>query len=179
MSGIITLLVVITIATGIAVLITRESRRVRVQKGLPPPQGFRGWLLVLAILETIRPIGTVRAVAQYWLSLPALEAKISLAVLFPDLLIQLFTLVAMYRSRRYFRFAYLAQSAVTLLICGLGALGTSWNAADAGRLAYVHGQIVGAAMTAIISTIYVFRSERVRNTFIRPLPVAADIAKVF
>lgn len=179
MKDLLTFAVVFLIVIGIAVLITMESKRVRLLKGSPSPKGFRGWLLVLAIHESIQFINPARGIAADWRFLPSPAAWFELALLIPYLLIILFTIVTMYRRRRYFRFAYLAQACFTLVISGLSALGTSWQSADAARLAYTHGQILGSALAAIVWTIYVFRSERVRNTFVRPEPVTANLAEVF
>jgi uncharacterized membrane protein YfcA len=105
--------------------------------------------------------------------------KAALALLLVDLFFQIFALVAMFRRRRYFRFAFLAQAAFTLVLGVLGALGASLQSGESTDLTYNQANFTGSMLMAIVWTIYVFKSERVRNTFIQPEPAAADIVKVF
>ena len=177
MRDVLTFAIVFLIFIGIAVLITMESKRFRRLKGLPPASGFGGWLIVLAIHEAMQLINPTREIIMAMGLLPAYVARIELALLVPYLLIILFTNVAMYRRRRYFRYAYLAQAAYAVFINGLNALGTSWQEGD--RLAYIHGQIFGGIAAAIVWTVYVFTSERVKNTFVRPEALSPKVAEVF
>jgi heme/copper-type cytochrome/quinol oxidase subunit 2 len=179
MKAIITTCIVILIVVGICVLIAFESKRARQQRGLPPPQGFRGWLLVLAIVEVIRALATTWLSIQVSTNLTAFAMKAALALLLVDLFFQIFALVAMFRRRRYFRFAFLAQAAFTLVLGVLGALGASLQSGESTDLTYNQANFTGSMLMAIVWTIYVFKSERVRNTFIQPEPAAADIVKVF
>jgi hypothetical protein len=179
MKAIITTCIVILIVVGICVLIAFESKRARQQRGLPPPQGFRGWLLVLAIVEVIRALATTWLSIQVSTNLTAFAMKAALALLLVDLFFQIFALVAMFRRRRYFRFAFLAQAAFTLVLGVLGALGASLQSGESTDLTYNQANFTGSMLMAIVWTIYVFKSERVRNTFIQPEPATADIVKVF
>ena len=142
------------------------------------PSGFGGWLLLLAIGQTLAPLRTLNVLAQSAdgyralqdSSIPnatlAIYAEVGLFICFAAF--QVFIIVSMYRRRRFFPELFYSQWVAamgvpiadwiltsTLLHIPLDSLVTVKDIAG----------VLGAGLLGGIWVWYVARSVRVRNTF--------------
>lgn len=133
------------------------------------PAGLGGWLIVLLIgqilyvLQHFRQAFAVMEHGGPWT--PFLLGEIVGQVLVP--LLVLYCTVLLVKERRRFPSMFLVQ---VWLIAGLNSAGVALAAA---RLREPHGMAVELVLVALnlafaaVGTLYILRSKRVRNTFVR------------
>jgi hypothetical protein len=141
------------------------------------PEGFGGWLLLIAIGQWLGVFGQL---AQLLLALPDYasrwsdltmrrgimgEAGLDLAVF----AMMLYTAIMMSMKRREFPTVFRLQLALLVVV---PMLSTWWTSTSAGKpiegleFAGTAVQAVAGVIGASLSILYSLRSERVRNTFI-------------
>jgi len=170
-------LAILIAALGLVIAVIVTSVR-RVPKPGIEPSGFGGWLLLLAIGQTLAPLRTLNILAQSAdgyralqdSSLPnatlAIFAEVGLLICFAAF--QLFVTITMYRKRHVFRqlFAYQWIAGICvpiadwMLISAL--LHVPLNSLVSTRDVIV---VLGAGLIVGIWVWYLARSVRVRNTF--------------
>ena len=153
-----------------------HSRQEQVKDALTRPEGFGGWLLLIAIGQWL---GVFAGLGQLLLGLPDYmsqgsdplmrrgvmgEAGLEVALL----AMMLYTAVMMSMKRREFPALFRIQLALIVVV---PLLSTWWTSTSAGKpiegleFAGTAVQAVVGVIGASLSILYSLRSERVRNTF--------------
>jgi len=170
-------LAILIVALGLVIAAIVTSAR-RVPNPGVGPSGFGGWLLLLAIGQTLAPLRTLSILAQSADGYRALQdssipnatlgiyAEVGLFTCFAAF--QVFIIITMYRKRHFFRQLFYSQwiAAIcvpiadwiltsVLLHIPLNSLVTAKDIAG----------VLGAGLLGGIWVWYVARSVRVRNTF--------------
>jgi hypothetical protein len=166
---------IVVLALVIAAIVT--SARGAPNSGIGP-SGFGGWLLLLAVGQTLAPLRTLSVIAQSVdgyralqdSSIPnatlAIYAEVGLIICFTAF--QLFIIVSMYRKRRFFPELFYSQ-----WVAAMGVPIADWILTSA--LLHIPldslvtakdiAGVLGAGLLGGIWVWYVARSVRVRNTF--------------
>jgi len=163
------LLAVIVLIAGLVWRIVSVSRRTRAVTHATGLVGFGGWLALLALSQTLSPVVTLLALPQLLAQPHRSRSDTFAAILIIALaLIQTFVTIAMWRKRRYFRKAFVIQSAVMLLFLALALLGAAMRPDPSSDSAVPPAIVSFVGIFAWM--LYVLRSVRVRNTFRRGGP---------
>ena len=170
-------LAILIVALGLVIVVIVISVRRAPKPGIEL-SGFGGWLLLLAIGQTLAPLRTLSVLAQSAEGYRALQdssvpnatlaifAEVGLFVGFAAF--QLFVTITMYRKRRFFRQLFAYQ-----WIAGVCAPIADWMLISAlfhvplNSLVTTRDviSVLGAGLIVGIWVWYVARSVRVRNTF--------------
>jgi hypothetical protein len=148
-----------------------------VQKLDEPLKGIGGWLVLVAIGQIIGVIKVIVSTVEYYtgpgvheafekLSI-AMNAELTLNATYIALVI--FTTYAFFSEKRYFRILYILEILLSPILIIVDAMLLSLfttlsfsKALDTDLLA----RTVGACLPGTIWIIYMFRSRRVKNTFV-------------
>ncbi len=149
--------------------------------GAAGPSGIGGWLVLLAIGAILSPIRTLivlqnevdaysKLKAAY--TIPNIETAetVEIVLILALAVFQAIVAVMLFQKKRYFPFWYLWQWVATLfvslavLILPPVIVGASWQA---GFTPEALGALIAILLVGAIWVTYVFRSVRVRNTFVR------------
>lgn len=167
--------VIVLFFVGMIVLIVRTGRKkVDPVKG---PVGFGGWLLLLALWQTLAPLRTLAEVAGGWeqykplQSIPGGQFVVTAETLlnFGFIALQVVVLWSMFKQRtsfpRLFMYQWLAVPAIFVLDAMIvsGGLGIGINQVITQDL---FTSTLGAFIGFGLWTWYVFKSVRVKNTFV-------------
>src|SRR5579871_1939147 len=98
---------------GIPIWLIVRARRKAAKSppaGMVGPVGFGGWLVLLAFGQTLGPVFTLGEIRNSWTSPLDTGAAIEVGLMGAFLVLQLFTAVAMYRRKKYFRKLFAVQS---------------------------------------------------------------------
>ena len=172
------LLILAAIGLGIAVVVQRRARasaNAAPVDTLPPgPHGFGGWFILVLIAQTLCPIATVVLAVKELPDLLAerdaiayITASIFGAIFLAVMAYQIVVAVFMYRRSRQFPRLFLYQWFVYVGLAIGGAL-LLW-AFDPDALAepaFLKGSIRDIFWSGVLA-LYVMKSVRVRNTFVR------------
>jgi hypothetical protein len=142
------------------------------------PQGFGGWLIILAIGLTLVPFATVKDIATLLDLVSEVSGKsreatfiayAGLAVLAAFLAYQVAVVIQMYRRSRHFPALVLWQwiLGIVFMIADVGArtLTESREAILADTQSMI--EALRAVLVGGIWVLYVYKSVRVKNTFVR------------
>jgi len=170
--------IALTVPVGIIVLAWLTSRWTIVP-GVGPV-GFGGWLFILAIRQTLAPIGGLIAVA--WYAGPYLQmlrsgvanlelaAYLSAAMLLVSILLAIVVTVVMYAKHRCFPDLFVVQW-IGLMAIFLLSVAMLWLLfpLPIDLIVRIEGGpiILAAAVVEGLWVLYLARSKRVRNTFVR------------
>jgi hypothetical protein len=146
--------------------------------------GIGGWLVLVAIGQVLGPIGTLVSIGNYYVGeidspvfdiLPVIVyGKIALNAAF--LAFSIFTAIMFFRHSRLFPRLYIVQ---LILTAALPLIGAAWVA---GAASFYSGesfseyltmdvqeiwQVVTAVIFGPIWIVYILRSRRVANTFVK------------
>lgn len=151
------------------------------------PVGFGGWLLLLAIGQTLAPLKTLASLVVTIQAFDevgtmpggnfAMFGEVALMIAF--LVLQLVVAALMYRRSSLFPRFFLVQLFAlaiffvvdALLVASLG-VASSEVAFNQVYTPYIVGGYVGSFLGTALWTLYVFKSRRVRNTLVRgALPI--------
>ena len=176
----------LTVAAIIGILIwliaraTRKSKA-EAQSSVVGPSGIGGWLILLAIGIVLSPIRTLSVFAdemQAYMkikseySIPNIETaeKFEVVLLLGLVVLQAIVAFVFFLKKRYFPIWYLCQWVATLcvslavIVVPLVIIGAPWQA---GFTPEALGGLIAILVVGGIWVTYVFRSVRVRNTFVR------------
>ncbi|NLS01994.1 DUF2569 family protein [Rhizobium sp. P32RR-XVIII] len=169
-------LIVLVIFGGIGWLVFSSRNKVATATG--EPAGFGGWLILPMIGQTVAPIKTLAGVAEtakaydQYGSVPGAQVASygEGALTFAYLALQVVTLIAMYRKSRLFPKLFLYQWLAIPVYLTLDALVVSLSLGVSVDQLYGQAEIA-AAVTPFVAAglwvLYMFKSVRVRNTFVR------------
>jgi hypothetical protein len=136
--------------------------------------GFRGWLLILVIAQSLAPLGTLadwHGGLVCYLGFPkaALAASVQMALALCVFLVQVVVAIVMHERKRSFPRFFLYQWFVVTGLALVNLLAI-WALLPFTILQLIESGSVGHPIAAFIATglwvLYVFNSERVRNTFV-------------
>ena len=173
------LLIIVAAPISLIVIVVRRAR-LPSPEGVQGPHGFGGWLFILAAGQTLVPLfaaGSLIAslpgypallVSQLPNARPLVYAEIGLFLVL--IAIESTVTVAMYRRKRYFRelfqWQYLALSGFGLADAFLVSTLLEFPIRQVVTEQDI-GRWIGIIIGQGVWLIYVLRSVRVRNTFIR------------
>lgn len=169
---------VLVVTIGIIVLAWLTSRWTTVP-GVGPV-GFGGWLFLLAVRQTLALVGTLIGLAWYARTyLPAFEsgvpnlklaAYLSVAMTLALVLLVIAVTIAMYAKHRSFPDLFAVQwiALMAIFLLNVGMLWLLFSLPIDLIVRFEGGPIIlAAAAVEGLWVLYLARSKRVRNTFVR------------
>lgn len=143
-------------------------------------EGIGGWLLLLAIVQSLAPLRSLAATAEQWadIDVEALSrvpgaVGITIGALLLDLAFLALvtaTTIALWRKSPHFPDLFLIQWIATIVFPIVSMLRVS-HMIEMHPVEPLHIDLVGPLATALAGaawSIYLAKSSRVRNTFLRP-----------
>jgi hypothetical protein len=169
---------VLVVAVGIIVLAWLTSRWTTVPGG--GPVGFGGWLFLLAVRQTLGLIGTFAGLAWYartYLQVfespvpnAQLAGYLTGAMVLASLLIEVVVTIAMYAKHRSFPDMFVIQwiMVMAVFLLGVGMIWLLFHLPVDLIVRVENGPaFLAAAVVESLWVLYLARSKRVRNTFVK------------
>ncbi len=127
------------------------------------PQGFGGWFVLILIgLFASIILGTVQffQYSEVWQYVDFGLGSLLTIDYLNTIILSIVILIFIFRKDIRFRLMYLIQTciSVVIIICLFAIIGTA------------DGQMIGSMLGRILWTIYLFKSVRVKNTFVDKKP---------
>ena len=173
-------LVLLAFAVGIVIAAWKTSQRPS-PLGIKGPVGFGGWLLLLAVGQTLAPLRSLDGLRQEIDAYSSIRStyavpNINLAegtevvLVLAMVVFSIVVAVLMYRKKTYFPTLFLWQW-IFALVVSVGNLVVPALLMGIPLNEMMNTQAVGSILAVAIVgglwVLYVFRSVRVRNTFVR------------
>ncbi len=176
------LLIPAAIVAGLAWLV-RAARKSKVgaAPGVVGPQGIGGWLVLLAIGVVVSPMRTLALLQEEMEAYAKLEATYSVpnietakivevVLLLAIVVFQAIVAIMFFQKKRYFPIWYFWQWVATFIVSGAILIfpplivGLPWQT---GFTPEAIGGLIAILVVGAIWVTYVFRSVRVKNTFVK------------
>jgi hypothetical protein len=177
------LLVAAAIMAALVWLVRKGTRKSKgdVQPGVMGPSGIGGWLTLVAIGTVLSPIRTLSVLANELdgytklkaaYSIPNIETAetVEFVLILALVMFQVLVAIMFFQKKRYFPFWYFWQWVATLcvslavIVLPPVIVGAPWQA---GFTPEALGPLIAVLLVGAIWVTYVFRSVRVRNTFVK------------